>query len=75
MPPHHADITVDQPIGYFALHRNHLCRRDRGGSLGGGRLTLPLASGELGDVVFDFDLARHAVVKFDCEGSVALDNR
>lgn len=37
-------------------------------------LLLPLTSGELGDVVFDLDLARHAVVKLNSEGGMALDD-
>lgn len=38
-------------------------------------MLLPLTGGELGHVVFDLDFSRHAVVKFNSERGVALDDR
>lgn len=71
MSPHHARVSLHQPIGHLAFRWHHLRWSDKRLLAG----VLALAKGEFRNMVFDFNLSRSAVVKLDGEGGVALHHR
>lgn len=59
-PAQQAGVVLHQPVSHLGLRGDHLHRH-------GLARGLPLAQGELGDVVLDLHLAGAAIIKLDGE--------